>query len=68
MHIAYGDDVVWRRAPKPKAGDGGIFLLQPDREQRFRVDGWFLIDPLDWLPKNELERVRRLLKSPQSPR
>lgn len=64
VHIAYGDDVVWQRAPKPKAGDGGIYLLQPDREKRFRVEGLFLIDPLDWLPKSELERVRRLLKAP----
>lgn len=65
VNVAYGDDVVWRRAPKPKAGDGGIFLLQPDREKRFRVDGLFLIDPLDWLPKSELDRVRRLLKAPR---
>ncbi|MBW8874745.1 MAG: hypothetical protein JF614_07245 [Acidobacteria bacterium] len=63
VNVAYGDDVVWRTAPKPKAGDGGIFLLQPDREKRFRVSGLFLIDPLDWLPKSELERVRRLLKA-----
>jgi hypothetical protein len=65
VNIAYGDDVVWEHAPKPKAGDGGIFLLQPDREKKFRTSGLFLIDPLDWLPKSELERVRRLLKTPR---
>lgn len=65
VNVAYGDDVIWRRAPKPKAGDGGIFLLQPDREKRFRAEGLFLIDSLDWLPKSELDRVRRLLKAPR---
>lgn len=63
VNIAYGDDVIWRSAPKPKAGQEGIFLLQPDREKRFRTTGLFLIDPLDFLSKRELERVRRLLKA-----
>jgi hypothetical protein len=60
---ANSDDVVWRDAPKPRPGQEGIFLLQPDREKRFRTAGLFLIDPLDALPKGELERVRRLLKA-----
>ncbi|HEY0783094.1 MAG TPA: hypothetical protein VGE98_11600 [Thermoanaerobaculia bacterium] len=63
VNIAYGDDVVWRTAPKPKEGDSGIFLLQPERQKRYRAPGLFLIDPLDWQPRGELERVRRLLKA-----
>jgi hypothetical protein len=63
VHYAISDDVVWERAPKPKAGEAGIFLLQPDRERRFSVSGLFLIDPLDVQPPGEIERVRRLLKT-----
>ena len=62
VNIATNFDYLWAQAPKPKAGATGIFLLQPDREKRFRVSGFFLIDSLDALPTSELERVRRLLK------
>lgn len=61
VNFAHSDDVVWAEAPKPRAGAEGIFLLQPDREKRFKVPGLFLLDPLDALPASELERVRRLL-------
>jgi hypothetical protein len=61
-NIAMNYDYLWALAPKPKAGQEGIFLLQPDREKRFRVTGLFLIDPQDVLPRSDVERVRRLLK------
>jgi hypothetical protein len=64
VHIATNYDFLWALAPKPKAGQEGIYLLQPDREKKFRVAGLFLLDPLDALPKSELERVRRLLQTP----
>jgi hypothetical protein len=64
VHIATNYDFLWALAPKPKAGQEGIYLLQPDREKKFRVAGLFLLDPLDALPKSELERVRRLLAAP----
>lgn len=62
VNIATNFDYLWALAPKPKAGDKGIFLLQPDREKQYRVSGLFLLDPLDELPISELERVRRLIK------
>jgi hypothetical protein len=62
VNIANNFDYLWALAPKPKAGDKGIFLLQPDREKRYRVSGLFLIDPLDEQPVSELDRVRRLIK------
>jgi hypothetical protein len=68
VHIATNFDFKWALAPKPKAGQEGIYLLQPDREKRFRTSGLFLLDPLDALPKSELDRVRRLLKAPPPPR
>lgn len=64
VNFASSDDVVWERSPKPKVGDKGIYLLQPDIEKRYQVSGLFLIDPLDALKTTELERVRRLLKNP----
>lgn len=63
-NYASSDDVVWRNAPKPRPGQEGIYLLQPypeEAEKELRTPGLFLIDPLDALPKSELERVRRLL-------
>lgn len=65
VNFAHSDDVVWADAPKPRAGAEGIFLLQPDREKRFKISGLFLVDPLDALPASELDRVRRLLKNPR---
>ena len=62
VNIATNFDYLWALAPEPKAGDTGIFLLQPDREKQFRVSGFFLINALDALPTSELERVRRLIK------
>jgi hypothetical protein len=67
VYIATNYDFLWALAPKPKAGQEGIYLLQPDREKRFRVSGLFLLDPLDALPKSDLERVRRFLKAPPPP-
>jgi len=62
VNFATNFDYLWALAPKPKVGDTGIFLLQPDRERKYRASGLFLLDPLDALPTSELERVRRLLR------
>ena len=64
VNVSHSTDIVWRRAPKPAPGSKGIFLLQPDPgpDHWSRITGLFLVDPLDALPSNELERVRRLLR------
>lgn len=64
-NFATNVDYLWALAPKPKAGQYGIYLLQPDTEKRFRVSGLFLIDPQDALPVSDLERVQRILKEPR---
>lgn len=64
-NIAMNVDYLWALAPKPKAGQEGIYLLQPDAEKRFRVSGLFLIDPQDALPMSDLDRVQRILKEPR---
>ena len=61
VNFATNFDYLWALAPKPKVGDTGIFLLQPDPGKKYRVSGFFLIDALDALPTSELDRVRRLL-------
>ena len=65
VYVATSTDVMWRLAPKPKPGESGIFLLQPSPgpDHWSGVKGLFLVDPLDALPRSELERVRRLLKA-----
>lgn len=64
VHFATNTDFLWAEAPKPEEGEKGVFLLQPDLDERFRESGLFLIDPLDALSPDELARVRRLLESP----
>jgi len=65
VYVSTSTDVVWERAPKPKPGEPGIFLLQPSPgpDHWSGLSGLFLVDPLDALPRSELERVRRLLKT-----
>jgi hypothetical protein len=67
VYVATSTDVVWERAPKPKTGASGVFLLQPSPgpDHWSGLSGLFLVDPLDALPRSELERVRRLLKAPR---
>ena len=61
VNFASSDDREWFLAPKLKKGDVGIYLLQPGRGKMFTVKGLYLIDPLDALDRDQLERVRRLL-------
>jgi hypothetical protein len=65
VNVSYSTDIMWQEAPKPRAGDAGIFLLQPDPgpDKWSRVSGLFLVDPLDALSRSDLDRVRRLLRS-----
>jgi len=62
VYFATNVDYRWADAPKLVAGEEGIFLLQRDPEQRFRLSGFFLTDRLDKLPRNDLARVRQLLE------
>lgn len=65
VNYATNVDFKWAEAPKPRAGQDGIFILHRYREQRQPVPGLFLVDRLDLLPRSELERVQKLLKSPR---
>jgi hypothetical protein len=61
-------DVVWAGSPKFKKGQEGIWILHSDqavdwkRRLRLPVESLTALDSEDFLPLNQLERVRRLLK------
>ena len=62
-HYATSIDILWQQAPRLKEGESGIFLLQPPGQiPRFPPPGLVVVDPLDVLSREQLDRVRRLLK------
>jgi hypothetical protein len=54
-------DVVWYRSPKFKVGQEGVFILDRDAGKEYRLDGFTALEPLDFQPKTQLDRVRRLI-------
>jgi hypothetical protein len=65
--FAGSDDIRWFHSPKLHAGDEGIFLLRHDTKNLVRpgetpsVDAYILIDPADFRPLSEEERIVALL-------
>ncbi len=51
-------DVAWVRVPKFKVGQEGVWILVKDR----KLKAYTALDPLDFQPKNQLDRVRDLIK------
>lgn len=65
-------DVMWAESPKFKAGDEGIFILARPRAvvrifSAERQPVFSAINRLDFRPLTELERIKKLVKTP-SPR
>jgi hypothetical protein len=56
------NDVMWYRSPRFKVGQEGIWILDRDVAKQFGVEGFTALDPLDFHPKAELERIRRLIR------
>jgi hypothetical protein len=58
-------DELWMDSPKFKEGQEGIWILQRDQQEKgwpvLRVPGLTALDPLDFQPLRELERVRKLV-------
>jgi len=65
--FARSDDVRWFRSPKLHPGDEAIFLLRHDNGNLLRnartpsVEGYILIDPADFRPLSEEQRIVTLL-------
>jgi len=65
--FAGSDDIRWFRSPKLHAGDEGIFLLRRENGDLLKntrvpeVTGYILVDPADFRPLSEEERIVALL-------
>ncbi len=54
-------DVQWYQSPKFKIGQEGIFILHSSKENE--IQGYYqLINPLDFKSKDQLERIKKLIK------
>jgi hypothetical protein len=58
-------DVAWSQSPKFQPGQDGIWILQRDQKERgwpvLRRPGLTALDPLDYQPPSELDRIRGFL-------
>jgi hypothetical protein len=59
-------DELWIDSPKCQVEQQGIWILQRDQKEKgwpvLRMPGLTALDPLDFQPKEQLERVRRLIR------
>jgi hypothetical protein len=53
-------DVMWYRAPRFTKGQQGVFILRREVKPELRLEGLTALDPLDFQPVQQLERIRRL--------
>jgi hypothetical protein len=58
-------DEMWIDSPKFKPGQEGIWILQRDQQEKgwpvLRIPGLTALDPLDYQPTQQLDRVRKLV-------
>jgi len=61
----HSGDEMWLESPKFQRGQTGIWILQRNQQEKgwpvLRVPGLTALQPLDFHPPAELERVRRLI-------
>jgi hypothetical protein len=60
-------DEMWIDSPKFHAGQEGVWILQRNQQEKgwpvLRVPGLTALDPLDFHAKDQLDRIRRLIRS-----
>jgi hypothetical protein len=61
VYFAEDADEFWAQAPKLTPGQAGIFLLQPPVDGDVPADSYVVVNPLDVLTMDQLDRVRGLL-------
>jgi len=54
-------DIRWFRSPKLKSGQRGIFILHLAKNEELGVEGYTMIDPLDFQPPDQADRIKRLI-------
>ena len=56
-------DVMWFNSPKFKVDQDGIWILRRNQKTGIQVNGLTALDSEDFLPRTQLDRVRRLLRA-----
>jgi hypothetical protein len=56
----HSKDVRWFASPKFQQGQEGIFLLLHVDDRKLGVSGYTALDPLDFQPMDQLQRVRKM--------
>lgn len=62
VYFAQDADEFWAGSPKLTPGQEGIFLLQPPVDGDVPADAYVVVNPLDVLTQDQLDRVRGLLR------
>lgn len=62
VYFAQDADFFWGSAPKLRAGEDGIFLLQPYRGRDLPKGSYVVVSAIDVQSRSELDRVRGLLR------
>jgi hypothetical protein len=62
VYFAADADEFWAEAPKLAPGEEGIFLLQTPVDGDVPAGAYVVVNPLDVLTKDQLDRVRGLLR------
>jgi len=64
LAIAYASsrDVMWSPAPKPAPGARAVFLAHSRKLEELDVKALAIVDPLDFQPAEELDRIRRVMR------
>jgi hypothetical protein len=55
-------DVSWHNAPKLLVGQEGVFILHRQFIEELNAENYVLLHPIDFQPREQTERIRRLLK------
>lgn len=65
----HSGDEMWMDSPKFQRGQSGVWILQRNQQEKgwpvLRMPGLTALQPLDFQPPAELDRVRRLIKQTQ---
>jgi hypothetical protein len=57
-----GTHRVWQTAPKFRVGDEGVWILHKRQVQLLGREGYVALDPADFHPRAQLDRIRKLIK------
>jgi len=65
VFFARNVDYRWFHSPKVQAGERAVYLLHTDQKEAYRLKGFFVVDELDVVRVQDIQRVRELIKKSQ---